>query len=71
MYDYMYKASRDGKLEENEMKKWCKRSYSKFLNWFCYVLCYVRDDLRVKGKIREAHEKGLKLFNYRYFEVAP
>lgn len=69
MYDYMHEASRDGKLEENEMKKWCSNNYSKIFSWFDKVLDYVRDDLVTKGKIREQIGKTMKMFNYKYFEV--
>ena len=69
MYDYMYEASKDGKLEENEMKKWCSKNYSKIFSWFDKVLDYVRDDLVTKGKIREQIGKNMKIFSYKYFEV--
>lgn len=69
MYDYMHEASRDGKLEENEMKKWCSKNYSKIFSWFDKVLDYVRDDLVTKGKIREVTGKTMKMFSYKYFEV--
>lgn len=69
MYDYMHEASRDGKLEENEMKKWCSNNYSKIFSWFDKVLDYVRDDLVTKGMIREETGKTMNLFSYKYFEV--
>ena len=34
LFDMLYKASRDGILENNEFKDWCSDNYSKILNWF-------------------------------------
>ena len=38
LYDFMYQASGDGKLESGEFKKWCNNNYSKILKWFDDVL---------------------------------
>ena len=40
LYNYMYKASRDGILESREFEKWCKNNYKKILDWFGKVLDY-------------------------------
>ena len=40
LYDYMYQASVDGKLESGEFKKWCSSHYSKILKWFDDVLSF-------------------------------
>ena len=34
LFNAMYKASKDGILEPNELKKWCKNNYSEFLGIF-------------------------------------
>lgn len=52
MYDWMYEASKDGKLEENEFKKWCKKSYSAILNWFDDIIDYEQKQLINEGKIK-------------------
>ena len=40
LYDYMYQASGDGKLESGEFKKWCSSHYNKILKWFDDVLSF-------------------------------
>ena len=40
LYRWMYEASKDGKLEKNEFKTWCRNHYSKILKWFDDVLIY-------------------------------
>ena len=32
LFDYMYKASKDGYLESKELEKWCKNNYEKFFD---------------------------------------
>ena len=51
MYDWMYEASKDGKLEENEFKKWCNKRYYKILNWFDDIIDYEKNELIKEGKI--------------------
>ena len=51
LYDMMYKASKDGILEENELKKWCSNNYSKFFRWFDKTIEYVRNEYINEGKI--------------------
>ena len=38
LYEYMYKASKDGILESKEFEKWCKNNYYKIYNWFTKVI---------------------------------
>lgn len=38
LYNMMYIASVDGKLEKNEFTSWCNTNYSKILNWFNKVI---------------------------------
>ena len=38
LYNMMEKASLDGTLESKEFEKWCKKNYSKILNWFNKVI---------------------------------
>lgn len=64
LYGYMLEASGDNVLEKNEFKKWCKKHYSKILDWSDKVLRYERDELVKEGKIKViTNEKGL-LFKY-------
>lgn len=69
LYDYMYEASRDGKLETNEFKKWCNKHYSKILKWFDDVLDYEKKELIKEGKIKKVEKKSFKVFKYLTFEV--
>jgi len=71
LYDYMHQASRDGKLEENEFKKWCNTNYKKIFSWFDDCLYKETMKLVNKGKITYKDGKTMKLFNYKYFEVDP
>ena len=69
LYDYMYQASKDGKLEENEFKKWCSNNYSKIFKWFDDVLYMQTLELVKLGKVTYQKGKTMKVFNYKYFEV--
>lgn len=51
LYNYMFVASNDGRLEKNEFKKWCKKHYSKILGWADKVFDYERDELVKEGLI--------------------
>ena len=71
LYNYMYTASRDGKLEQNEFKEWCKDYYKIILSWFDSVLYKETLNLVQKKKITYQHGKTMRVFNYKYFEVDP
>ena len=68
LYDYMLKASGDGKLETNEFKKWCKSNYQKILDWFDDVLEYQRDELVNKNLVLNNEYEGGKVFKYKYHQ---
>jgi len=38
LYNMMDAASKDGVLEKNEFTKWCKKNYSRILEWFSDVI---------------------------------
>lgn len=38
LYEMLYEASEDGVLEKNELKKWCRKRYSRILKWFDDVI---------------------------------
>lgn len=71
LYDYMYTASRDGKLEQDEFKRWCSNNYKKILTWFDDCLYKETLELVKKGKITYQNAKTMKVFNYKYFDVNP
>lgn len=71
LYDYMYEASRDGKLEQDEFKSWCSKNYKKILSWFDKILKNVRSNLYNQGKIRIVDGKYLGIFRYTTYEVDP
>lgn len=67
LYDMMYKASKDGILEENELKNWCSNNYTKFFRWFDKTIEYVRDEYIKEGKITVS-ETG-KLFKTKQYTL--
>lgn len=71
LYDYMYTASRDGKLEQDEFKKWCSNNYKKILSWFDD--CLYKETLKLvdKGKATYQNGKTMKIFSYKYFDIDP
>lgn len=69
IYDYMQQASKDGKLEQGEFRKWCSTNYKKVFSWFDDVLYEETLKLVNKGKITYAKGKTMKVFSYKYFEV--
>lgn len=62
LYDYMYKASKDGILESKEFETWCNNNYSKILKWFDDVLDYENNALISEGKLTEKETKMLGIF---------
>lgn len=70
LYDWMYEASKDGKLEENEFKKWCSSNYSKMLDWFDDIVEYEKDELVKENKIT-VQSNNKKFFNKTTYIVDP
>ena len=65
LYNMMYAASKDGVLESNELKKWCRKNYSKILKWFDEVVLYETNLLIYGGyieKVREGIFKTEKIY---------
>ena len=71
LYNYMFQASKDGKLESNEFRNWCSSNYSKILSWFDDVLYFETLDLIKKGKLTSQEGKTMKFFTYKSFVVDP
>lgn len=71
LYDWMLTASKDGKLESGEFKKWCSNNYSKILKWFDDIIDYERDLLINEGKITVNVETKAKIFKTTYYDVDP
>ncbi|MEE3343515.1 MAG: DUF2207 domain-containing protein [Bacilli bacterium] len=51
LYRWMYEASKDGKLEKDEFKSWCKSHYSKILKWFDDILLFETKMLVNENKV--------------------
>jgi uncharacterized membrane protein YgcG len=51
LYNMLYQASGDGILEPNEMKKYCKKNYSKVIKWYDDVIKSEVEKLGKEGKI--------------------
>lgn len=67
LYNMMVKASKDGILEEDELKRWCSNNYSKFFKWFDTVINSVRDEYIKSGHITVS-EKG-KIFKAKEYTI--
>lgn len=69
LYDYMYEASLDGKLESNEFKKWCKKNYTKIFKWFDDVLEFENKMLVNEGKATIEVVTTLKFFKHEVYRI--
>lgn len=69
LYDYMYEASLDGKLEANEFKKWCSKNYTKILKWFDDVIAFENKMLVNEGKATVKEVTILKFFKHDVYEI--
>lgn len=69
LYNWMVTASKDGKLESNEFKKWCSSNYDKILKWFDDVIDYEKDLLINEEKIKTVEETKTKIFKTTYYDV--
>ena len=69
LYDYMYAASLNGKLEQNEFKKWCSNNYQKIFKWFDD--CLYKETLKLVDKGKVTYQKGKTYNLYKCFEVDP
>ena len=85
LFDIMYKASKDGYLENKELEKWCRNNYSKFFDLFKDKINDNINLLTTEGKIRkridkkecksknvmsdEIYEDSIKLYGLKKFLV--
>lgn len=69
LYDYMYEASMDGKLESNEFKKWCSKNYSKIFKWFDEVLEFESKMLVNDRKATIRTVTTFKIFKHDVYEI--
>ena len=58
-YDMVYKASIDGILEKNELKKYASKNYSSFLNLFTQIKNNKIDELKSEGHIFKRTDKKM------------
>ena len=71
LFDMLYKASKDGILENNEFKDWCNDNYSKILNWFDKILDTEQKKLANEGLLSLQEKKAFKFFKYDQYLVNP
>lgn len=71
LYDWMYEASSDGKLESNEFNKWCRKNYKKILEWFDEVIEFESKKLVNEGKAKITTEKKIAIFEFNYYDIDP
>lgn len=69
LYDYMFEASLDGKLESNEFKKWCSKNYKKILEWFDDVLEFENKMLVNEGKATVFTVTSFKFFKHDVYQI--
>lgn len=66
LYAWMQAAAGDNKLESGEFKSWCKRNYTKILDWYNLVLEGERDLLVEEGMItKDVPTKIFKSITYK------
>lgn len=58
LFDYIYEASSDGILEANELERWARNNYSKFLNLFENINTKEIDKLQEQGHIYVRNNKN-------------
>ena len=71
LFDMLYKASKDGILENNEFKDWCSNNYSKILDWFDNILDAEKKKLANEGLLTLQEKKSFKFFKYKQYVVEP
>lgn len=69
LFNMLYTASEDGRLENKEFEKWCNKSYSRILKWFDNILGEQRQKLVEEGKI-VIEEKRILLFFKNKIDIA-
>ncbi len=57
LFNMMYEASKDGYLESNELEKWARKNYSKFLGIFNKISNDYLDKLKSEGHIYKRTNK--------------
>ena len=57
LFSMMYKASKDGILENKEFEVWCRDSYKKVTKWFDDILKEERNKLVIEGLIIDKNNK--------------
>lgn len=67
IFDMLYEASLDGKLESKEFENWCKKNYSKILSWFDNILKEQKENLVKEGLLIKEEKKALKMFKYKQY----
>ena len=71
LFDMLYKASKDGILENNEFKDWCSNNYSKILDWFDSILDAEQKKLANEGLLNLQEKRSFKFFKYKQYVVEP
>ncbi len=71
LYNYMFEASKDGKLESGEFTKWCSSHYGTILTWFDSVLDHELNELVTEGKAIAEEETTLKIFKTTKYSIDP
>ena len=67
LFNMLYEASKDGILEGKEFEKWCKKHYSKILDWFDDILKDEKVKLVAEGLITVEEKKTLGIFKSKVY----
>lgn len=71
LFDMFYSASIDGNLEGNEFERWCRRSYSRILNWFDGIILEQESMVLQEGLLEYKEKRTLGIFKNRKHVVTP
>ena len=66
-YKYLYEASKDEILENQEFERWCKKHYKSITGWFLVLISHERDALVADGLIIKEEKSsflGSKIKHY-------
>lgn len=71
IFKMLNEASKDGILENKEFEKWCRKSYSRILEWFEDIIKAEQTKLVAEGLILQEEKITLKIFKCNTYTATP
>ena len=71
LFNMLYEASIDGKLENTKFEKWCKNNYSQILNWFDSILKEGQKELLELGLLKKFEKESQNSHKSYIYTVTP